>query len=188
MKQRLIVGMSGASGAILAVRMLELLREQPLWESHLVCSAGARLTLAHETSLSYADVCALADVVYEPEEVGAAIASGSFRTAGMVVAPCSMKTLAGITTGYADNLLLRAADVALKERRPLVLLTRETPLHQGHLENMARAVRLGAVVMPPVLTYYTKPRSLEDMERHLAARALDAAGVDVPDMARWTGL
>lgn len=188
MKKRLVIGMSGASGAILAVRMLEIVQSLLSWESHLVCSAGARLTLQHETDLQYSDICAMAHAVYEPEEMGAAIASGSFATAGMVVAPCSMKTLAGIACGYADNLLLRAADVTLKERRPLVLLTRETPLHQGHLENMVKVSRLGAVVMPPVLTYYTKPRSLEDMERHLAARALSAVGVIVPDMARWEGL
>lgn len=188
MKQRLVLGMSGASGAILCVRMLEVLRSLPQWEVHLVCSAGARLTLEHETYLKYRDLCALAHAVYEPEEVGAPIASGSFRTAGMVVAPCSMKTLAGIAHGYAENLLLRAADVALKERRKLVLMTRETPLHQGHLENMLKASRLGAVILPPMMTYYMKPHTLEDMERHLASRALEAAGVDVPDMARWGGL
>lgn len=180
--------MSGASGAILSVRILELLRSLSQWEIHLICSAGARLTLEHETDLKYKDVCALAHAVYEPDEVGAAVASGSFRTAGMVVAPCSMKTLAGIAHGYAENLLLRAADVALKERRPLVLLTRETPLHQGHIENMLKASRLGAVIMPPMMTYYMKPTSLEDMERHLAARALEAVGVEVPHMARWEGL
>lgn len=187
MKKRLVVGLSGASGVQLAVRLLAAMRGREGWETHLVGSAGARRVLECETDLRWEDLAALADVRHKAEDVGASIASGSFKTEGMAVVPCSMKTLAGIAHGYADNLLLRAADVTLKERRKLVLLTRETPLHLGHLKNMAEAAALGAVIMPPVLTYYNRPQSVEDMENHLVGKILGEFGLEFELYKRWQG-
>lgn len=186
-KKRLVIGISGGSGFILAVRLLEFIRHVDDWETHLVCSDGARLTLASETDLSFEQVAAMATASHAFSDVGASIASGSFRTEGMVVVPCSMKTLAGVATGYADNLLLRAADVTLKERRRLVLVTREAPLHLGHLNNMTTATAMGAIILPPVLTYYIKPKTLEDVENHIVAKALHIFGIDAP-MQRWKGM
>lgn len=188
MNKRLVVGISGASGAALAVRLLAAMRDKNGWETHLVCSDAARRTLAYETSHSMADVFAMADVAHDIADTGAAIASGSFAAEGMVVVPCSMKTLAGIAHSYADNLLIRAADVTLKERRKLVLLPRETPLHSGHLGNMAAAAALGAVIMPPVMTHYILPQSIEDMENHLVGKIMNEFGLELPGYKRWQGL
>lgn len=181
--QRLIVAISGASGAIYGIRALQALRVAGI-ESHLVISKAATLSLDAETEMSLNDVQALADVVYKPADVGAAIASGSFRTLGMLVAPCSIKTLSEIATGVTSSLLSRAADVCLKERRRLVLMVRESPLHLGHIRSMAAVTEMGAIVAPPVPAFYTKPQSLDDMVSQSVARALDLFGIDVP-MARW---
>src|SRR3954466_3119635 len=160
---RLIVGMTGATGAVLGIRLLEHLARMPEVETHLVLSRWARTTIELETGMSVAAVGKLADVVHRPEDQGATIASGSFRTDGMVIVPCSMKTLAGIRTGYADGLVARAADVCLKERRRLVLVPRETPLSDVHLENMLALSRMGATILPPVPAFYNHPTSLADV-------------------------
>lgn len=184
--QRLVVGISGASGAIYGVRLLQLLRGTPI-ETHLIMSQAARVTLAHETDLKVADVEVLADVVHPNTDVGAACASGSFRTLGMVIAPCSVKTMSEIATGVTANLLSRAADVALKERRRLVLLLRETPLHLGHIRSMAAVTEAGAVVYPPVPAFYARPASLDEMVDHTLGRVLDLFGLDLGTVRRWTG-
>jgi len=181
--QRLIVAISGASGAVYGIRALEMLRAADI-ESHLVVSKAAALSLEAETDLSLADVQGLADVVYKPGDIGAAIASGSFRTLGMLVAPCSVKTLGEITTGVTSSLVSRAADVCLKERRRLVLMVRESPLHLGHLRSMAAVTEMGAIVAPPMPAFYTKPRSLDDMVRQSVARTLALFDIDAP-MTRW---
>lgn len=185
--KRMIVGVSGASGAPLAAAFLTALRQTGGWESHLVMTQGARLTLGSEAGLSVDGFQALADVVYDPGQVGAAIASGSFRWDGMAVVPCSMKTLAGIACGYSDNLLLRAADVTLKERRRLVLAVRETPLSAIHLRNMLSLTEMGAVILPPVLTYYHQPRTVADMTRQFTGKLLDQFGIPMPGYGRWDG-
>jgi 4-hydroxy-3-polyprenylbenzoate decarboxylase len=161
--KRLIVGISGASGAIYGVRLLQVLRDVADIETHLVMSPAARQTLSLETDFSLRDVQAMADVVHDARDIAANISSGSFKTAGMVVLPCSIKTLSGIVHSYTDGLLTRAADVVLKERRPLVLCVRETPLHLGHLRLMTQAAELGAVIMPPVPAFYHAPKSLDDI-------------------------
>jgi len=181
--QRLIVAISGASGAIYGIRALRMLRAADI-ESHLVVSRAAALSLDAETDMSLADVQALADVVYKPGDVGAAIASGSFRTLGMLVAPCSIKSLSEIATGVTSSLLSRAADVCLKERRRLVLMVRESPLHLGHIRSMAAVTEMGAVVAPPVPAFYTRPQSLDDMVGQSVARALDLFGIEAP-VTRW---
>lgn len=181
--QRLIVAISGASGAVYGIRALEMLRVAGI-ESHLVVSKAAALSLEAETDLSLGDVQALADVVYKPADIGAAIASGSFRTLGMLIAPCSVKTLGEITTGVTSSLVSRAADVCLKERRRLVLMVRESPLHLGHLRSMAAVTEMGAIVAPPMPAFYTKPKSLDDMVRQSVARSLALFDIDVP-MTRW---
>jgi len=180
---RLVVGISGATGIAYGVRVLALARAAG-WETHLVVTAAAQQTRAYETDLSARDLAGLADVSYRPADVGAAVASGSFRTAGMVVAPCSARTLSAIACGSGDNLLTRAADVTLKERRRLVLLVRETPLHLGHLRAMTAVTEAGGIVMPPVPAFYLRPASVADLVEHTAARALDLLGVDVPQ-PRW---
>jgi len=185
--KRIIVGVSGASGMPVAVALLEALRAFPDWETHLILSKGAERTLRCETDLTPEALRALADHSHDPEDSGAAVASGTFRTEGMAVVPCSMKSLAGIACGYADNLLLRAADVCLKERRPLVLAARETPLHAGHLANMRRLALMGAVIMPLMMSFYSRPGSLEDMTRHLAGKILDVFGLEMPGFQRWNG-
>jgi 4-hydroxy-3-polyprenylbenzoate decarboxylase len=185
---RLIVAMSGATGAPLGVRLLEILRDQDDVETHLVISRWARSTIELETSLSIREIAKLADVVYGPGDQAAAISSGSFLTDGMVVVPCSMKTLAGIRTGYSDGLIGRAADVCLKERRRLVLVPRETPLSEVHLENMLALSRMGATIFPPVPAFYNHPASLADMVDHLVTRILDQLGLPAPNARRWTGL
>ena len=186
--RRIIVGISGASGAVYGVELLRALRGLPQIESHLVVTASGWLTLQHELGLGCADVHALADVAHDIGSVGASIASGSFGAQAMVVAPCSMHTLAAVAHGLADNLLTRAADVMLKERRPLVLLARETPLHLGHLRNMVAATEMGAIVSPPVPAFYKRPRTVEDIVDHSVARALDALGIANELTTRWPGL
>ncbi|HYG90562.1 MAG TPA: UbiX family flavin prenyltransferase [Azospirillum sp.] len=181
---RLVVGISGASGVILGVRLLEALRRLSV-ESHLVISRAAEVTLAHETSLKVADVRALATAHYSPADIGAAIASGSFRTLGMIVAPCSIRSMSEIATGVTSSLLTRAADVTLKERRPLVLLVRETPLHVGHLRTMTQLAEMGAIIAPPVPAFYAKPQSLDDLIDHTIGRALDLFGLDTGTVRRW---
>jgi 4-hydroxy-3-polyprenylbenzoate decarboxylase len=185
---RLIVGMTGATGAPLGVRLLEVLRDVDEVETHLVLSRWARTTVELETAYTAREVAKLADVVYGPGDQAAAISSGSFLTAGMVIVPCSMKTLAGIRSGYADGLIARAADVCLKERRRLVLVPRETPLNDVHLENMLALSRMGATVLPPVPAFYNQPTSVADIVDHLVVRILDQFGVDAPGARRWTGL
>ena len=183
-RPRLVVGVSGASGVVYGVRTLDACRDLGV-ESHLVMSKAAALTLAQETGLSPADVNAKADVVHKVSDIGAAIASGSFRTLGMIVAPCSVRTLAEIATGVTGNLLSRAADVVLKERRRLVLLFRETPLHLGHIRNMLAVTEAGAVVMPPVPAFYTLPDSIDAMVTATICRALDLFDIDLGRLARW---
>jgi len=184
-KKRIIVGVSGASGMPVAIALLEALRFFPDWETHLILSRGAEQTLRCETDLTPDAMRALADCSHDPEDNGASVASGTFRTEGMVVVPCSMKSLAGIACGYADNLLLRAADVCLKERRLLVLAVRETPLHAVHLANMERLARLGVVIMPLMMGFYARPRCIEDMTRHMAGKILDVFGLAMPGFQRW---
>lgn len=185
-KKRLIVGISGASGAIYGVRLLGILRELDV-ETHLVISRAAQITLAMETDLKLADVEKLATVVHSNKDVGAACASGSFHTMGMIVAPCSVKTLSEIATGITSSLLSRAADVTLKERRRLVLMVRETPLHLGHIRAMAQATEAGAVICPPVPAFYTRPATLDDMINHTIGRVLDLFDIDAGLAHRWTG-
>ena len=183
-RARVVVGISGASGFGYGLKALEILRELDV-ETHLVMSHAAELTRVHESDLTREQVMALADVFHATNAVGATIASGSFRTAGMLIAPCSMHTLAAIASGVTGNLLTRAADVHLKERRPLVLMTRETPLHLGHIRNMAAVTEYGAIVFPPVPALYAAPQSVEQIIRHSVARAIGFLGFDVPDLPRW---
>ena len=183
---RLIVGLTGATGAIYGVRVLERLREAGV-ETHLVISRWGARTLLHETPYSREQVEALAKVVYAPGDMGAAISSGSFRTDGMIVAPCSAKTLAAIAHGFGENLIHRAADVVLKERRTLLLAVREAPLSDIHLENMLKLSRMGVVVLPPLPAFYNHPRTIDDLVDHTVSRMLDAFGLDVSGAARWAG-
>ena len=187
--KRLIIGISGASGAIYGVRLLQVLRNVAEVETHLVMSQAARQTLSLETDLSLRDVQALADVVHDARDIAASISSGSFKTAGMVILPCSIKTLSGILNSYTDTLVTRAADVVLKERRPLVLCVRETPLHLGHLRLMTQAAELGAVIMPPVPAFYHRPQSLDDVINQTVNRVLDQFDIDLPEdlFTRWQG-
>jgi 4-hydroxy-3-polyprenylbenzoate decarboxylase len=181
---RLVVGITGATGIAYGRRVLELARKAGV-ETHLVVTAAGQQTRAYETDLSAQDLAALADVSYRPADIGAAIASGSFRTAGMIIAPCSVGTLSAVAYSTSDNLLTRAADVTLKERRRLVLLVRETPLTLGHLRAMTAVTESGGIVMPPVPAFYLRPQSVDDIVDHTAGRALDLLGIDVPDLARW---
>ncbi|MDO5653237.1 MAG: UbiX family flavin prenyltransferase [Brachymonas sp.] len=185
--RRVVVGISGASGALLGVRLLQALRALPGVESHLVVSDAGWLTLRHEMEMDEAQVVALADVHYACRDVGAAIASGSFACHGMVVAPCSMRTLGAIAHGLSDNLLTRAADVTLKERRRLVLLAREAPLNLAHIRNMAAVTEMGGIVFPPVPAYYAKPTTMEDAAQHTVARVLGLLGL-LPEQEEWRGL
>ena len=187
--KRLIVGLSGASGAIYGVRLLHVLRSVAEVETHLVMSQAARQTLSLETDLTLRDVQALADVVHDARDIAASISSGSFKTAGMVILPCSIKTLSGIVNSYTDTLVTRAADVVLKERRPLVLCVRETPLHLGHLRLMTQAAELGAVIMPPVPAFYHRPQTLDDVINQTVNRVLDQFDIDLPEdlFTRWQG-
>ncbi|GAA4833835.1 non-oxidative hydroxyarylic acid decarboxylases subunit B [Saccharopolyspora rosea] len=185
---RLIVGMTGATGAPFGVRLLEALGRLPDVETHLVMSRWARTTIELETGYSAREVAKLADVVHGSGDQAASISSGSFRTDGMVIAPCSMKTLAGIRAGYADGLVGRAADVVLKERRRLVLVPRETPLSEIHLENMLALSRMGAVMVPPMPAFYNHPESVDDIVDHVVTRVLDQFDLPAPAARRWTGL
>lgn len=183
-RPRIVVGISGASGVIYGIRMLRILRDLGV-ESHLVMSKSAQLTLTHETDMSIAEVKALADVSYSNTDIGAAISSGSFKVEGMVVAPCSIKTLSEIATGVSSSLLSRAADVTLKERRRLVLMVRETPVHLGHLRSMSAVTEAGAIVYPPVPAFYARPASLDEMVDHSVGRVLDLFGFDTGTVRRW---
>ena len=184
-KKRVVIGISGASGAILGIEALKLLREMPAYESHLIISSGAALTIPLETSHSLDEVMALADHCHDNANIGAAVASGTFRTVGMLVVPCSMKTVAGIAAGFSSNLLLRAADVTLKEARPLVLMPRECPLGIIHLRNLLSVAEAGATIVPPMVTYYNGPATLADMNYHLLGKAFDRLGIELPGMKRW---
>ena len=186
--RRLIVAITGATGAVYGASLLRQLGRWPAIETHLVISDAAALTLHQETGLARKDVEALASVVHRHRDVGASIASGSFLTDGMVVAPCSMKTLASIAHGLSDNLIARAADVVLKERRRLVLMVRETPFNLAHLRNMTAVTEMGGVVFPPLPSFYHKPASIEEMVDHTCERVLDLFGLEQPEAARWQGL
>jgi 4-hydroxy-3-polyprenylbenzoate decarboxylase len=186
--KRIVVAITGASGAIYGIRTLEILRERPDTETHLVISDSGRATIAQETRRSIQEVRSLADVVHPVRELGASIASGSFRTDGMVVAPCSIRTLSAIANCATGDLVSRAADVVLKDRRRLVLLVRETPLHAGHLRLMLQATENGAVVMPPVPAFYAEPASIEELVDHTVGRALDLLGIDTELVSRWDGM
>lgn len=183
-EHRIIVGISGASGAPLAIRLLRALRQTEL-ECHLIVTASGWQTISEETGMTADQVCALTDAVHNIDDIGAPPASGSWQTVGMVVIPCSMKTLAGIHSGYSENLLLRAADVTLKERRKLVLVPRECPLSPIHLRNQYELSMMGAVVLPPVLGYYHHPESIAEMERHLVGKILDQFGIEYDGYRRW---
>jgi 4-hydroxy-3-polyprenylbenzoate decarboxylase len=186
---RLIVGITGATGAPFGVRLLELLQDLPDVETHLVMSKWARATIELETPYTAREVAGLADVCHGAGDQAATISSGSFRTDGMIIAPCSMKTLAAIRTGYADTLVARAADVVLKERRRLVLVPRETPLSEIHLDNMLALTRMGAVMVPPMPAFYTRPTSVGDIVDHVVMRVLDQFGLEAPtETPRWAGL
>jgi 4-hydroxy-3-polyprenylbenzoate decarboxylase len=184
---RLIVGISGASGVIYGIRLLEMLKGIDGIETHAVISRGARLNISLETDWKAADVEALADVVHSDKDLAAPISSGSFRTTGMIIAPCSMKTLSGVVNSYADNLIVRAADVVLKERRRLVLVPRESPLHAGHLRLMHEAALMGAVICPPMPAFYGNPQTLDDIIDHSVGRALDLFDIDTGRVRRWQG-
>lgn len=183
---RLVIGITGATGSAIGVRILRALRDLDV-ETHLVLSRWGQATLQMETDLTPREVYALADHVHGSGDYSAAIASGSFRTDGMIIAPCSMKTLAAVRTGFSDGLIARAADVTLKERRRLVLVPRELPLSEIHLANMLALSRMGAVIAPPVPAFYTRPRTIEEVLTHIAARVLDQFGLDLPNVARWNG-
>lgn len=183
--KRLIVGITGASGVIYGIRALEILRKVKGVESHVILSPAAARTIAEETDYSVDTVKKLADVMYNHKDIGAAISSGSFRTEGMLVAPCSIKTLSGIANSYNDELIVRAADVCLKERRRVVLMLRETPLHAGHIRLMAQATENGAIVMPPVPGFYSRPKSIDEMVTQSVGRALDLLGIDAGVVKRW---
>ena len=185
--QRLIVGITGASGAIYGIRLLKLLQPTDI-ETHLVMSKSAKIALAQEMDLSVSDVAALADVVHQADNIGATISSGSFKTLGMVIAPCSMRSLSEIATGVTSSLVTRAADVVLKERRRLVLMVREAPLHLGHLRAMTAAAEIGAIIYPPVPAFYARPESLEQMVDHTLGRVLDLFDISTGAVSRWAGL
>jgi 4-hydroxy-3-polyprenylbenzoate decarboxylase len=187
--KRIIVGISGATGAIYGIRLLQILRQVSDVETHLVLSSAARRTIVLETDHTVEEVEATADRVYRPGDIAASISSGSFRSTAMIVAPCSMKTVSGIATSYSDNLLLRAADVMLKDRRPLVLLVRETPLHLGHLRLLIQIAEMGGIIMPPVPAFYHGPQTLMEVVDHTLNRALDLIGIELERdlFTRWVG-
>jgi polyprenyl P-hydroxybenzoate/phenylacrylic acid decarboxylase-like protein len=187
-KKRLIVGITGATGAVYGVHMLRTLHELDGWESHVILTDAGALNLWHELKMKRKELEKLADVAYHPKDIAATIASGSFLTEGMVIAPCSMKTLAAVAHAYADDLLSRAADVVLKERRRLVLVPRETPLNLAHLRNMTAVTEMGGIIFPPVPAFYAQPKSLDDIVAHTVARVLDLFGVHSAKLARWQGM
>lgn len=184
---RLIIGISGASGVIYGIRMLEMLKDVPSVESHLVVSNGGKLNIKLETDFSFEQVEAMADVVHSDQNLAATISSGSFKTTGMVVAPASMKTLSGIVNSYADSLLVRAADVVLKEQRKLVIMPRETPLHVGHTRLMHEAALMGAIIVPPMPAFYNLPKTIDDQINHTVGRVLDLFDIDTHIVKRWSG-
>ncbi len=188
MKKRLIVGITGATGAVYGVRLLQALKTAAGWESHAVLSEAGALNLWHELKMKRKDLEGLADAAYHPKDIAATIASGSFLTEGMVIAPCSMKTLAAVAHAHADDLVSRAADVVLKERRRLVLLPRETPLNLAHLRNMATVTEMGGIIFPPVPAFYAAPKSIDDLVAHTVARVLDLFGIHSAKLARWQGM
>ena len=185
---QLIIGISGATGVVYGIRLLEVLQQMDSVETHLVMSDAAKLNIAIETEYSAKEVAELADHVYSNKDIAATIASGSFRTAGMIIAPCSIKTLSAVANSYADSLLVRAADVVLKERRRLVLVPRETPLHAGHLELMLRASQNGAVIAPPMPAHYIMPQTIDDLINHHVGRILDLFDLDPDLVKRWQGI
>ncbi|HEY81345.1 MAG TPA: UbiX family flavin prenyltransferase [Anaerolineae bacterium] len=184
----LILAITGASGPIYGIRLLQLLAKMPDIETHLVLSQAARITIAQETDFIPAQVEALADVVYRPGDIGAAIASGSFAAHGMIVAPCSIKTLSAIAHSYANDLIARAADVQLKEGRPLLLMVRETPLHLGHLRLMTQAAEMGAIIFPPVPAFYARPQTLDEMVMNTVGRMLARIGIPNDAFSEWRGI
>jgi len=186
MNYPIVVGISGASAPIFGIETLRALRACAV-ETHLVISRSAERTIALETDMAFDDVCALADCVHDATNIAASVASGSFRTRGMIIAPCSMKTLSAVANSYSDNLLARAADVTLKERRRLVLMTRETPLHRGHLELMLRVTDMGGVIMPPVPAFYHRPQTIQDLVRQSVGKALDLFDIEHDLFNRWDG-
>src|SRR6058998_91912 len=188
MKKRLIVGITGATGAVYGVRMLEALKSAAGWESHAVLSEAGALNLWHELKMKRKDLERIADAAYHPKDIAATIASGSFLTEGMVIAPCSMKTLAGVAHAYADDLVSRAADVVLKERRRLVLVPRETPLNLAHLRNMVQVTEMGGIIMPPMPAFYAAPKTIDDLVAHTVGRILDLFGVRTTKVKRWSGM
>ncbi|MCR5666286.1 MAG: UbiX family flavin prenyltransferase [Eubacterium sp.] len=183
--RRIVVGVSGASGIPIAIRVLEGLKATPDVYTCLVMTKGAEMTLESESDMSLEEFTALADETFDLDNIGASIASGTYKTEGMIVVPCSMKTLAGIHSGFSENLLLRAADVTLKERRKLVLVARETPLSAIHLRNMAELSQDGAIILPPMMTYYQQPKTIDDMTKHIAGKILDIFDIDMNDFNRW---
>jgi len=186
-KKKLIIGMTGASGIILGIEVLKALAGHPEWETHLIISRGAEETIRYESELSLQDVTILADKVYSFQDISAIISSGTFRTEGMVIVPCSMKTAAGIACGYSDNLILRAADVVLKERRRLVLVAREAPLSTIHLRNLLDLSELGAVILPPMVSYYSKPHDIHEVNTQIVGKILDQYGIEYDGFLRWSG-
>lgn len=187
-RQRLVVAMTGATGSIYGLRILEALRKKGGWETHLIVSDAGMLNAWQEYGLARKDISKLADVVHNVRDVGASISSGSFLTAGMVIAPCSMKTLAAVAHGFSDNLISRAADVVLKERRRLVLITREAPLNLAHIRNMAAVTEMGGVIFPPVPAFYSRAKTIDDLVNHTVGRVLDLFGVEHSGIRRWGGM
>ncbi len=189
MKKRLIIGATGASGMPILIQCLKLMKEQDDFESYLIMTDSAKLTLEHETKMKIEEIEQLADHVIDSREIGAGPASGSFKTEGMLIVPCSMKTIAGIHSGYADNLVLRAADVTIKEHRPLVLAARETPLSAIHLRNLQELAMISGVhIIPPMMTFYHMPETIEEMTYHIAAKLLEPFGIEAKEYRRWTGI
>ena len=188
MKKRLIVGITGATGAVYGVEILKVLKSVSDWESHVILSEAGALNLWHELAMKRKELEKLADFAYHPKDIAATIASGSYVTEGMVIAPCSMKTLAAVAHAHADDLVSRAADVVLKERRRLVLMPRETPLNLAHLRNMVQVSEMGGIIFPPVPAFYAQPKSLDDLVAHSVARVLDLFGVHGAKLKRWQGL
>lgn len=188
-KKRIVVGATGASGIPILIECLKIIAKEPAYESALIMSESAKITLQHETDWTFEELYNLAGEVFDCGEIGAKPASGTYKTEGMLIVPCSMKTLAGIHSGYAENLLLRAADVTLKEQRKLVLAVRETPLSAIHLRNMQELAMIpGVRIVPPMLTYYIQPKTIEEMTYHIAAKLLEPFGIEAKEYKRWTGL
>ena len=185
--KHVVVAISGASGSIYGIRCLQMLREISAVVAHLVVTPSAKSTIGVETKFSISEIEKLADEVHSPREIGASIASGSFQTSGMIVAPCSIKMLSAIANSFGSDLVSRAADVTLKEKRPLILMVRETPFHLGHLRLMTKAVEIGAVIYPPIPAFYNHPEGIDDLIDHSVGRALDHLGFEIPDLKRWKG-